>query len=80
MKAPFATAIAIAIGLLVLLGYFVPVPLLLNLRTLLLGWAVILVAVATVVGVINLARVHWSKAPAKRDRIFTALFSWWHFY
>ena len=75
MKAPFATALAIAIGLLVLLGYFVPMPLLLNLRTILLGWAVILVAVATVVGVINLARVHWSKATRKEGQdIYSAVF------
>ena len=62
MKAPFATAVAIVTGLLVLAGYIVPIPILVSLRTYLLGWAVILVAVATLVGIINLFRVHWNKA------------------
>ena len=71
MKATLATAVAIVAGLLVLVGYFVPIPILVTLRTLLLGWAVILVAVATVVGIINLVRVHWRKAirtPGKDGR------------
>ena len=42
MKSPVATAIAIAVGLIVLLGFFVPIPLLENVRSLLLGWAVTL--------------------------------------
>lgn len=68
MKAPLATAVAILVGLLVLLGYFVPVPFLVQLRTLLLGWAVILVAVATVVGILNLFQVHWRKVARKTGR------------
>jgi hypothetical protein len=70
MKAPFATALAILTGLLVLAGYIVPIPILVSLRALLLGWAVILVGVATVVGVINLARVHWNKATRREGRDF----------
>jgi len=73
MKAPFATAVAIVIGLLVLAGYIVPIPILVSLRTLLLGWAVILVAVATVVGIINLARVHWNKAIRGEGRDYYSL-------
>jgi hypothetical protein len=68
MKAPLATAVAIITGLLVLLGYFVPVPALVQLRTLLLGWAVILVAIATVVGILNLFQVHWHKLTRKPGR------------
>lgn len=78
MKAPLATALAIVAGLLVLAGYIVPIPILVTLRTLLLGWAVILVAVATVVGIINLVRVHWRKAvraPGKDGRdLYSAVF------
>jgi hypothetical protein len=75
MKAPLATAVAILVGLLVLVGYLVPVPILLSLRTLVLGWALILVAVATVVGVINLVRVHWLKASRKEGRdIYSIVF------
>jgi hypothetical protein len=61
MKAPFATAIAILVGLLILLGYFVPVEPLLSLRATLLQWGVILAGFALLAGVINLFQVHWSK-------------------
>ncbi len=37
MKAPVSTAIAIGVGLVVLLGYFIQVPLLTNLREILVG-------------------------------------------
>src|SRR5512146_635519 len=78
MKAPLATAVAILIGLLVLVGYFVPIPILVTLRTVLLGWAVSLVAVATVVGILNLVRAHWRKAtraPGKEGRdLYSAVF------
>ncbi len=60
MKSPFATAIAIAFGLFVLAGYFLQ-PLLKDLMAILLGWAVILGAVAALVGIINLIVVHWNK-------------------
>jgi hypothetical protein len=73
MKAPFATAVAIITGLLVLAGYIVPIPFLVSLRTLLLGWAVILVAVATLVGIINLFRVHWNKAIRKEGHDYYSI-------
>lgn len=68
MKAPFATAIAIALGLLVLLGYFLPVPLLQNLRDLFLGWAIVLAGVAALVGILNLVKVHWRKMTTRAER------------
>jgi len=75
MKAPLATAVAIVVGLLVLAGYIVPIPQLLAIRTIVLGWALILVAVATIVGVINLVRVHWLKVTRKEGRdIFSVVF------
>ena len=60
MKSPFATAIAIGFGLVVLVGYFLQ-PLLSSLMSVLLGWAVILGAVAALVGILNLIVVHWNK-------------------
>ncbi|MBN1449484.1 MAG: hypothetical protein JW963_00565 [Anaerolineales bacterium] len=56
-----AAGIAIASGLLVLLGYFVPLEKLLEIRRLLVQWAIILAAVAVLVGVLNLLGVHWHK-------------------
>jgi hypothetical protein len=56
-----AAGVAIAVGLLVLFGYFIPVELLLQIRQLLVGWAVIMAAVAVLVGVFNLFGVHWHK-------------------
>jgi hypothetical protein len=63
MRSPVWTAIAISVGLIVLLGYFIPPELtqlgfILTLRSLLVGWAVILAGVATLVGVFNLFLVH----------------------
>jgi len=61
VKAPISTAVAMAIGLIVLLGYFLQLDLLISLRIVLLEWAVMLVAVALLVGVANLFYVHWRK-------------------
>jgi len=63
MKAPVATAVAIAIGLVVLVGYFLRpiVPMFGPLFTVLLQWAIILAGVATLVGIVNLLSVHWEK-------------------
>jgi hypothetical protein len=49
------------VGLIVLLGYFVPVAGLVELRLLFLQWAVIVAAVALLVGVANLLHVHWRR-------------------
>jgi hypothetical protein len=56
-----AAGIAIAFGLLVLLGYFVPVAILLEIRLVLVQWAIIMAAAAVLVGVLNLLGVHWHK-------------------
>jgi hypothetical protein len=66
LKGLFSTAIAIGIGVIVLLGFFLPVPVLKSLRTVILQWAVILAAVAALVGVLNLLRVHLNKLGAKQ--------------
>jgi len=57
----FAPAIAIAVGMLVLLGYFLPNSALSGLRIILVQWAVILSGAAVFVGVINLLSVHFKK-------------------
>jgi hypothetical protein len=59
-----AAAVAIISGVIVLLGYFLSLPILFDLRASLLDWSVILAAIALWVGVIHLARVHWRKVGA----------------
>lgn len=61
MKALVPTSIAIAVGLLVLIGYFIPLESLQTMRGTLVQWAVILAAFALLAGVVNLLVVHWSK-------------------
>jgi hypothetical protein len=53
--------IAITVGLLVLFGYFFPTPETLGIQTLLLNWAMLMVAFAALVGVCNLVFVHVDK-------------------
>jgi hypothetical protein len=53
--------IAITVGILVLLGYFFPSPATLGIQSLLLNWAMLMVAAAAVVGVLNLVFVHADK-------------------
>ena len=67
MKSPFATAVAMGVGLLVLVGYFVPVPVLAGLRLLLLQWAVILAGVALLVGMANLIQYHIENLRSKQN-------------
>ncbi len=73
LKGLFATiiriglvAFAIIVGVLVLAGYFFPVPVLTNLRIILLNWAVTLAGFAILVGVSNLFFVHFKKIQRKQ--------------
>ncbi len=66
MKVPISAAVAIAIGLVVLGGYFVPLPLLTNLREIFVQWGMIVASTALFVGVANLLRVHWGKIRMSR--------------
>ena len=68
MRAPLSTAIAIAIGIVVLLGYFIELAILQDIRTLLIGWAVIIAGSATMIGIVNLVQVHWRRVRAPRER------------
>lgn len=54
-------AITIAVGLVVLLGYFVDLPVLITIREIFVRWAVILMSITLVVGVLNLITVHWQR-------------------
>ena len=56
-----ATVFAIAIGLIVLLGYFYPVQPLLSVRLELTNWAMIIAGMAVIVGVVNLVSVQMEK-------------------
>lgn len=73
-RAPISAVIAIAVGLIVLAGYFLSVDLLVNLRRAFLHWAVILAAVALLVGVANLLSVHWRKVTTQqRGGLYSAV-------
>jgi len=54
-------ALALGVGLFVLLGYFVDLGFIQNFRLTFLRWAVLLAAAALVVGLVNLLAVHWRK-------------------
>ncbi len=54
-------AVAVVIGLLILLGTFFPIQPLVMIRTILLQWAILLAAFALLVGAWNLLSVHWGK-------------------
>ena len=66
MKGLISTIVAILTGLVVLLGYFFKIPLLLEVRSLILDWAVILAAMAVFIGVINLFMVNQSRFRSKQ--------------
>ena len=59
------TGFAIAFGLIVLQGYFLDLPALEGIRTLVLQWGVILAAGALLLGLVNLAAVHVTKISAQ---------------
>ncbi|MGW8250475.1 MAG: hypothetical protein ACWGO1_07515 [Anaerolineales bacterium] len=61
MKLPISAVVAIAFGLIVLLGYFIPLPLLTNLKDIFVQWGMIVASTALFIGVANLMRVHWGK-------------------
>jgi uncharacterized membrane protein YhaH (DUF805 family) len=58
---PISTAIATGVGIIVLVGYFVPAAWILDLRALFLRWAVILAGLTLLVGIFNLLAVHGRK-------------------
>lgn len=74
MRAPVSTVIAIVAGVITLAGYFIPLPVLQNTRTILLQWSITLAGVAGLVAIFHLLRVHWQKLTGPEDRDYTSLF------
>lgn len=73
MRAPFSTAIAIAAGVIVLLGYFIPTPVLTPLRSTFIDWAVIIAGIAGLIAILNLVRIHWKKLTSARSHDYYSL-------
>jgi hypothetical protein len=69
IKVPISVAIAISFGLVVLLGYFVRFPIFITLRQVFVSWAMMLAAVALIVGVANLFMVHQRKASSGKQGV-----------
>ncbi|MEO8357024.1 MAG: hypothetical protein ABI621_14015 [Chloroflexota bacterium] len=70
----FAIALAIASGLIVVVGYFYPVEPLLQLRLQLTNWAMILAGMTVLVGIYNLVAVHMEKIRTRqKDAIYGGL-------
>lgn len=68
MRLYLSAGVAIIIGLVILAGYFLHLPILDSLRLLLLEWATILAGVALLVGLANLFKVHWGRLVALETR------------
>ena len=58
---------AIIAGMVILLGYFIKLPAIDSARTILLNWAIILAAVALIIGLVNLLVVHSRKIIDKKS-------------
>lgn len=65
IKQIIPVVIAISVGLLTLLGYFIAAPQVILLRQVLTDWAVILGALAVVVGFLNLVVIHVRRAQSR---------------
>ena len=73
MKNPLYPAITIGVGIVVLLGYFLQIDLLVNVRIIFLEWATILIGVALLVGVANLFMVHWNRATSEHPNRYNSI-------
>jgi len=73
MKYIIPAAIAIGVGLVTLIGYFIQTPELLALRQILTGWAVILGGLAVVVGLLNLIVVNFRRMQTNTKGAFYSL-------
>lgn len=69
LGAPLSTAVAIGFGLLVLLGIFIPD--LVDLRNRILTWAMLLAAMALLLGLLNLFQVHYQRIRAKEKSVYS---------
>lgn len=71
MRAPLSTALAIAFGLLVLVGLFVPD--LADLRNRILNWAMLLAATALLLGLLNLLQVHYQRIRNREHGLYSVV-------
>lgn len=69
MRAPISTAVAIAFGLIILLSLIFPA--LEGIRERLLGWAILLAAVALLIGLVNLFRIHFDNARQNQGSFYS---------
>jgi hypothetical protein len=67
MRAPVSTAVAIGVGLIVLVSLFIPE--LGGIRTRILTWTILLAGLALLLGLVNLFQVHWRKIREKKEPI-----------
>jgi len=73
VRNPLYPAVAIGVGIVVLLGYFLQIDLLVNVRIMFLEWATILVGIALLVGVVNLLIVHWNKITSEHPNRYNSM-------
>lgn len=71
LRAPISTAVAIGFGLLVLMGIFIPD--LADFRNRILNWAMLLAAMALLLGLLNLAQVHWQRVRGRETPVYSAV-------
>ncbi|UYN88736.1 MAG: hypothetical protein KIT08_06430 [Anaerolineales bacterium] len=71
LRAPISTAVAISFGLLVMLGIFIPD--LADFRNRILNWAMLLAAMALLLGLLNLAQVHWQRIRGREKPVYSAV-------
>lgn len=72
MKSPVAASVAILAGVITLFAYFLR-PELNGVLARLLGWAIILAGVATLIGIMNLLSVHWRRVKAGGGKLVYSL-------
>ncbi|MEX1071963.1 MAG: hypothetical protein WEC37_04985 [Anaerolineales bacterium] len=69
LRAPVSTAVAIAVGFLVLISLLIPG--LEDLRNQILNWAILLAAIALLLGLANLFQVHFHKVREREQPIYS---------
>lgn len=68
MRGILSTIIAIVVGVITLLGFFIPADQLQNMRVRFIDWAILLAGVAGLVAIIHLMKVHWRKLFVEEEK------------
>lgn len=74
MKSIFAAIIAVLAGLITLLGLYLPIQAIVSLKGLFLDWALTISAIALLIGIANLTKVHWRKLFQTEKKDFYSIF------